>query len=83
MADLTKTDPRIIREVYMANAEFGMTPVLLNPRSMKRAKALADRGLLKDGDVELLPNPGNWRAYLTTPAGIEAYNAALDVRGKS
>lgn len=77
-AGLERPDLRIIREVYCANAEFGLDmPYMVSPRSMKRAKALAELGLLKAHNVKMFPNPEGWDGFSVTQAGIDAYNSAL------
>jgi hypothetical protein len=78
---LTKTDARIIRWVAIAFEQFGV-PFLLSPRYWKRAKALADRGLLKAGDCKIVPAEEGCDGYLPTQAGIDAYNAQLP-KGKA
>jgi hypothetical protein len=78
MTDLSKTDLRLIRQTYWANHDYGV-PFLPAIRWHKRAKALADRGLLTAHETGAVPLT-DWAKYSfsVTQAGIDAYNAAQE-----
>lgn len=74
---LTKADMLIIRQVHSAFEAYGI-PFLPAPKWAKRAKALADRGLLTAHDSGAVP-ASEWCLHSFTPtqAGIAAYNAQV------
>jgi hypothetical protein len=78
---LSVTDLRLIRQTYYSTVTYRM-PYLPAPRWCYRAKALADRGLLKAHATGAQPDLGkqsDWARYAfsTTPKGVRAYNAAM------
>jgi len=83
MNELEGADLRVLLQVYQMNArtvQMGMpvdTPFLYSGNSWKRARALCESGLLKLHDVGLSPPSERLVPVTITPAGIEAYNAAI------
>jgi hypothetical protein len=76
---LSKADMLIIRQVYFAFARYGI-PFLPAPKWCYRAKALADRRLLKAHPLNPMPDTGkdsDWARFGFTPTrrGVLAYNA--------
>lgn len=78
---LSRTDLVLIRQTYWAFANYGGIPFLPSPRWAKRAKALADRGLLAAEASSAVPK-SDWCAFVFKPTreGIAAYNASVRSR---
>lgn len=71
-AALDSSDARLIREVYQANAMFGI-PYLPDEKQWKQACKLAECGLLFQ-EAQVFPGGA---AYRVTPAGVDAYNETV------
>lgn len=74
---LESADMTVIRQVYAAQVQFGGTPFLPARKWWKRAKALAERGLLKAGNLNIVPREEGCDGYTVTESGIDAYNAQI------
>ena len=78
---LKPIEMRLLREVYEANARFGI-PYLPSASALKRSARLADDGLLKRHDLRIVPPQLGADGYSITSAGMAAYNANLQPNKK-
>lgn len=74
---MTPRQAKLFKQIYSYNARFPEAPFLVDgPRRGKLAADMAKQGWLTDhGPVGVPVSLGN--AYFVTPAGCDAYNAAL------